>query len=289
MVVMNRRRGTALLVVTVAVIAVIAITITRLAPEPEAVAAPTVTTTAPTTAPETTTTTTTTSPPETIPPETVPPDAPPPPPVPHPAGPKFPTIVATAVNPAIPVFDMPNGRVVHTLNSPLRFSNMPVNFVVLDTGVGGGWLHVSLRTRPNGSTGYIKTTDVDLTTHDWSIDIDVTAHWITVYKGGDVWLENPVVTGTRYTPTPLGDFFTAEGVWEANKWGAHGPFTFGLSAHSEVLMSFDGGDGQIGIHGTNAPGLRGTSSSNGCIRLSNDDITRMAQNLPMGVPVHIHA
>jgi hypothetical protein len=265
------------------VLVLVLLALGRQGPTSEAVAAPTVVTTVPTTAaPDTTTTTP--PPPDTTPPEPEAPGAP----VPHPAGPRFPTFVATASKPTVAVTDAPDGRFVVALNSPLPFSRMPVNFQVLDDP-GTGWLHVALRTRPNGSTGWIRAADVAVTTHDWSIDVDLTAHWITVYKGGEVWLENPVVTGTPATPTPIGDFFTAEGVWETNKWGAHGPFTYGLSAHSEVFMTFDGGDGQIGIHGTNAPQLRGTSSSNGCIRLSNDDITRMAQNLPMGVPVHIHA
>lgn len=269
-----------MIVVALVALAVVVVVV-RQSPEPEAIATPTTVATVPTTVP--TTPPTTPPPPDTAPPETAPPG----PPVPHPAGPRYPNVVATATKPSVAVHDAPNGRFVVALTSPLPFSRMPVTFLVLDDP-GTGWLHVALRTRPNGSTGWIQKTDVALTTNDWSIDIDVTAHWITVYKGADVWLEASVVTGTAYTPTPIGDFFLAEAVWEANKWGAHGPFTYGLSAHSEVLMTFDGGDGQIGIHGTNAPQLRGTDSSNGCIRLSNEDITRMAQNLPMGVPVHIH-
>jgi lipoprotein-anchoring transpeptidase ErfK/SrfK len=56
-----------------------------------------------------------------------------------------------------------------------------------------------------------------------------------------------------------------------------------------VLQTFNGGPGQLGIHGTNQPQLLGTKVSHGCIRMSNEDITRLAGILPLGVPVEILA
>jgi lipoprotein-anchoring transpeptidase ErfK/SrfK len=79
-----------------------------------------------------------------------------------------------------------------------------------------------------------------------------------------------------------------EAVWTSNPGGAYGPYIFGLSAHSDVYTEFNGGDGQVGLHGTNQPGLVGRAASNGCVRFPNDEILRMARALPMGVPVHIH-
>jgi len=60
-----------------------------------------------------------------------------------------------------------------------------------------------------------------------------------------------------------------------------------LSGYSEVLFEFGGGDGQMGIHGTNDPTSLGRNVSNGCIRMSNAAITRLAKTLPLGVPVEI--
>jgi lipoprotein-anchoring transpeptidase ErfK/SrfK len=54
-----------------------------------------------------------------------------------------------------------------------------------------------------------------------------------------------------------------------------------------VLTSFAGGDGVIGIHGTNDPSSIGTDVSHGCIRMSNEGITRLAKVLPLGTPVEI--
>ncbi len=277
-----RRVGAVAVAVIVVIVLVALIGVTRSGDEPQAVATPvfeptTTTAPAPTTTTEAPTTTTTEAP------------AAPAAPIPHPGPPVFPTTVAST-KPAtnlVGIYNAPGGTLVKTIASPLPFSHMAAVFKVLDQGVPG-WLHVSLPTRPNGSTGYIKTTDVNLFTNDWSIDVDVAAHWMTVYQGKDVFLDTAVVTGVSHTPTPLGDFFLEEAVWERNPGGYHGPFIFGLSAHSEILMTFDGGDGQIGIHGTNFPQLMGTSASNGCIRVTNDIIVKLAHVLPMGVPVHLH-
>ena len=69
--------------------------------------------------------------------------------------------------------------------------------------------------------------------------------------------------------------------------GVYGPFQVSVAAFSEVLMSFGTGVGQIALHGTNAPGLIGTAASNGCLRMNNADITRLANTVEIGAPVQI--
>ena len=88
-------------------------------------------------------------------------------------------------------------------------------------------------------------------------------------------------------PTPTGTFYITELLKQSNAQGAYGPYAFGLSAFSNVLQSFGGGPGQIGLHGTNEPGVLGTSASHGCIRVSNTIIVRLAGLLPLGTPVVI--
>ncbi len=60
-----------------------------------------------------------------------------------------------------------------------------------------------------------------------------------------------------------------------------------LSAHSPVYTSFEGGDGQVGLHGTNQPSVLGTDVSHGCIRVANRVITRLARSVPLGTLVDI--
>ena len=62
---------------------------------------------------------------------------------------------------------------------------------------------------------------------------------------------------------------------------------FGLSGFSEALDSFNGGDGRLGLHGTDDPTSIGSDSTHGCIRLTNDAIVQLAETVPLGTPVAI--
>ncbi|HLF41857.1 MAG TPA: L,D-transpeptidase, partial [Acidimicrobiia bacterium] len=93
--------------------------------------------------------------------------------------------------------------------------------------------------------------------------------------------------GTRDTPTPGGIFYIKELLQPPNPRGAYGPYAFGLSGFSNVLESFAGGDGVIGIHGTNDPTTVGKDVSHGCIRLRNEDLLELVERVPLGTPVAI--
>ena len=157
------------------------------------------------------------------------------------------------------------------------------------------WLKVLLPVRPNGSTGWVRRADVKLYEHDYRIVIEVTAHRITVFKGTETFLQEPIGVGTRDTPTPGGLYYTKEliePIDDAGRpfpQGPYGPYAYGLSGFSNVLYDFAGGEGVIGIHGTNDPSSLGRNVSAGCIRLSNAAITHLAKTLPLGVPVEIKA
>lgn len=58
-----------------------------------------------------------------------------------------------------------------------------------------------------------------------------------------------------------------------------------------MLQSFNGGQGVLGIHGTNEPDKLGQDVSSGCIRLHNDVIDRLVNQigLPLGTPVEVIA
>jgi lipoprotein-anchoring transpeptidase ErfK/SrfK len=177
-------------------------------------------------------------------------------------------------------------RVKETLRNP-QPSGAPLVFLVQDRRPG--WLNVLLPVRPNGATGWIRETDVRLSRHDYRIVIKLTAHTITVYRGAEVIDREPIGVGRKDTPTPGGLYYIKELVRPSDPKGAYGPYAFGLSGFSEVLTSFGGGDGVIGIHGTNDPSGLGKDVSHGCIRMSNAGITKIAEILPLGVPVQVVA
>jgi lipoprotein-anchoring transpeptidase ErfK/SrfK len=152
-------------------------------------------------------------------------------------------------------------------------------------------LEVNLPVRPNGSTGFVRSSDVTVQTTDYRLKVGLTAHTLTVTKGGEVVLETPIGVGKSETPTPDGVYYLAALLQPTNPDGAYGPYAYGLSGFSNnpELADFNGGDGIIGIHGTDEPDKIGSDVSHGCIRVTNEVITEQAGYLPLGTPVEIAA
>ena len=152
-------------------------------------------------------------------------------------------------------------------------------------GTRGKWIHVYLPTRPNGSLGWVRGRAVMMYDNRYRLVVHLGAHRLQLWKKRKLLATYPVATGTRYTPTPRGLFYIVELLQPTDPGGAYGPYSFGLSAHSNILQTFGGGDGRVGLHGTNEPGLIGSSVSHGCIRLRNEAVRRLARILPLGTPV----
>jgi lipoprotein-anchoring transpeptidase ErfK/SrfK len=198
------------------------------------------------------------------------------------------TLVATATVPSVTVFGAPSadGPSVSSLSNPNELG-APLVFRVKTQQPD--WLQVMLPMRPNGSDGWIHSTDVALSESEWRVKVELGNHHLTVWRGNDVAVETPVAVGTSSAPTPTGDYYLTELLDTGNPGGAYGPYAFGLSSYSDVYTEFAGGPGQIGLHGTNAPDLLGTDVSHGCIRVNNDMITKLAYELPVGSPINVVA
>jgi lipoprotein-anchoring transpeptidase ErfK/SrfK len=153
----------------------------------------------------------------------------------------------------------------------------------------GAWVKVLLPVRPNGTTGWVRKEDVALTPNRFRIDVSLGQNQITVYDADQVLLQEPVAVGAPKTPTPPGKYYLRVLLKAPDPNTVYGPYAFGLSAHSEVLNTFNGGDGEVGIHGNNDASVLGTDVTNGCIRISNESITKLAGILPLGTPVDVVA
>jgi lipoprotein-anchoring transpeptidase ErfK/SrfK len=161
--------------------------------------------------------------------------------------------------------------------------------VFLATKAKGEWLEVLVPVRPNATKGWIKRSEVVLKSTPYRIDVDLSSRTLTLSKGGEAVMRETVGVGKSVTATPAGLYFVTELLQPPNPHGAYGPYAFGTSAFSDVLTDFQGGNGVIGIHGTNDPSSLGKDVSHGCIRLSNAAVTRLAGLLPLGTPVFIAA
>jgi hypothetical protein len=151
----------------------------------------------------------------------------------------------------------------------------------------GRWLEVGLPGRPNGHTGWILAGKTVRSVTDWHIVVDTSRRTVTVYRTGRAVRIFEAVVGKPSTPTPTGDFFIEESIaLRASDVGA--PYALALSARSNVLQEFDGGPGQIALHGLlNVGGVPGTAVSHGCVRLDTQAMRWLVARVGPGVPVTI--
>jgi lipoprotein-anchoring transpeptidase ErfK/SrfK len=141
--------------------------------------------------------------------------------------------------------------------------------------------------RPNGHTGWITRRGTVLRKMAWQIVVKTSDPLVLAYRRGHLVRSFPAIVGKPSTPTPLGRFFVEENIRMYP--GSPGwPFALALSARSNVLQEFEGGPGQIGIHGVaNIGGTLGTAVSHGCVRLGDQSISWLAARVGPGALVTI--
>ncbi len=196
-----------------------------------------------------------------------------------------PATVADAIGERVPLYGAPGDpEPEEWLDNP-TWEGLPVLFLV--HGRQGEWLNVQVSIRPNQATVWVRESDVTLRQVPYRVVVDVDARSLTAYDGDRVMLEARVAPGASSTPTPRGDFFVDGIVALDDTTGPYGSHQISVAAFSDVHFSFGGGIGQIALHGTNNPALIGTPASNGCVRMTNADISALATVLPLGTPVRI--
>jgi L,D-transpeptidase catalytic domain len=158
---------------------------------------------------------------------------------------------------------------------------------------GRCWVRVRLPWRPNAAAAWVSAGRVHLRPTRWRIAISLAARTLVLYKSGKAAVRTSVVIGAPATPSPNG-LFSIVDVWRWNPYDFLGSYILPLTAHSNVLQEFGGGDGRVGIHGRGGESLLaplGSLASHGCIRLPNraiESIVRLvgSDGLP-GIPVRI--
>ena len=186
--------------------------------------------------------------------------------------------------PKIGVYDSPTAPAPLISMGQRTEHGLPRVFLVASQD-GDRW-KVLLPVRPNESVGWVRAADVSIQEVNYWMRVSTSSHTMTVGNGNQLVLQEPVAVGTGGTPTPKGTFYLLEivrPIWQPYL----GPYAYTTSAHSDVLTSFMGGDGTVGVHGTDSPGSIGRAVSHGCIRMSNSGITQLAAQLPLGTPLFV--
>lgn len=233
-----------------------------------------------------------------------------PPPEPQPAPAPTPTTPAKPVAPPSPVappnpkvswagrllvvataraMPSPGGKAVRLLQPIAPLGAGPVWLQVRGVKVVAGvrWVKVLMPVRPNGSTAWVRAADMVFRPISLRVVIDVGDRKLYLYRDGRRIRSFPIAVGEPKTPTPVGKFAVAEVIPTGDPKAFLGPIVMPLTAFSNVLNEYAGGNGRVAIHGTSKPELIGKAVSHGCIRMRNADIQRLTRLVRGGTPVQI--
>jgi hypothetical protein len=148
------------------------------------------------------------------------------------------------------------------------------------------WYRVSIPGRPNGRSGWVPASSLEVSPADRWLVILRGARRFQFVLGGKVVRSGPIAVGAPGMPTPLGLYYVQRGFRPVG-YPILGAYAFATSAYS-ALSEWPGG-GIVGVHGTNTPQLIGQAVSHGCIRLLNSDIEYLRTVVRVGTPVKIVA
>jgi len=194
------------------------------------------------------------------------------------------TVVYLNGPPTVQVYGAPDAA-KRTSSLPGRNSiDQPSAFLVVDHQPG--WFHVLLPVKPNGSTGWLKASDVQVAATTDYLRVTVSQFRIDHYVAGKWHGGFRVAVGKPSTPTPTGLFYIL-----ASQQVDQAPYTPGIFALSgfapQPIPGFLGAT--LGVHGWTDPSVIGTKASNGCVRLMSKDMEPLLRTLILGTPVDIVA
>jgi hypothetical protein len=152
----------------------------------------------------------------------------------------------------------------------------------------GDWVSVYLPTGPADTVGWVERDDVTLSRHQYRIEIDRTAHTLTVVNGDTTALTAPVAIGPD-APAPGARLFIKDLVATPDPMGPYGTYAYGLSGSFNDLAAFTAGQGVVALNGTNDVTTLGLDVDHGSVALDSAAITSLVDTvgLPLGVPVEV--
>ncbi|MGZ8620562.1 MAG: L,D-transpeptidase, partial [Actinomycetota bacterium] len=173
--------------------------------------------------------------------------------------------------------------VVGVVPSGSKYYGIPTTAWVEEISDNGRWGRVELPyVWPRGE-GWILLPALRRDRTFVEVHVDLSRHWLTVQKRGQVLFGTRTATGTASSPTPVGEYFVTDRIPFSG--GYLGTFAFGISGIQPHLPAGWSGGNQLAIHGTNDPSSIGTSASAGCMRVSERTLARLKPLLRLGTPV----
>ncbi len=164
-----------------------------------------------------------------------------------------------------------------------KYYGVPTTAWVMEVSEDGRWGRVEVPYAWPRRDGWIRLQDLPRSRTAVEVRVDLSRHWIAVYKRDELLFGMPAATGASVSPTPVGRYFVTDRIPFSG--GYLGSFAFGISGIQPKLPPGWSGGNQLAIHGTNTPSSIGTSASAGCLRVSEPAIDRLLPLLRLGTPV----
>lgn len=175
----------------------------------------------------------------------------------------------------------PNGKAFAKL-TPEQFGDAWFPVVAKQAG----WVQVLLPSRPNGSTGWLRSDSLTKRTITSLVRVHLGSRTLEIEDSGTVTGTWSVAVGAADTPTPTGRTFILGQVVDSQQ--SFSPVIIPLGAHSDALDTYGGGPGTVALHGWTDPSVFGQALSHGCIRVPDDALDQL-RSLPLGTPIMIDA
>ena len=148
------------------------------------------------------------------------------------------------------------------------------------------WVQILLPSKPNGSTGWVRSADLERATTPYRIEVGLGSMTMTLLRDDEPVGEWTIGIGEPDTPTPTGRTFLL-GAFSDDQQD-FSPVILPVGSHSPTLDTYGGGPGTVAFHTWPTDDTYGTAVSNGCIRVPPDALEQLVQ-VPLGTLVMIDA
>ncbi|MDV6014786.1 L,D-transpeptidase, partial [Haloechinothrix sp. LS1_15] len=172
------------------------------------------------------------------------------------------TTDGTIVHPTVttPVHDAPDGEPIARMEpEQLGDTWLPV------IAEQDGWVQVLMPSRPNLSTGWMPTDDLEEAFSPYRIEVRLSSMELDLYFEDELVESWTIGIGKPETPTPTGRTYLMGSFTDASQ--PFSPVILPLGSHSDTLDDFGGGPGTVAIHTWPTEDVLGTATSHGCIRV----------------------
>ncbi|WP_238695066.1 L,D-transpeptidase, partial [Nocardioides caeni] len=159
----------------------------------------------------------------------------------------------------VALFDEPEGTAFAKIG-PKQFGDTWLPVITRNKD----WVQVLLPSKPNGSTGWLRSTELEEAHSRFLVKVHLGARTLELLEDGEQVGTWTVAIGAAATPTPTGRTFVLGQITDEKQ--PFSPVILPLGSHSDTLDSYGGGPGTVALHGWTDPSVFGQAVSHGCVR-----------------------